>query len=162
MKKTHIILSFILILTLTTSLISAGLCLGRDKYYHDCDDNRYFDDRDYDDEYYYHGTYYPVRDYYYRNYYRPRYRTSRIENYYKDVEEYTRTTEYRHKDRYGYENIKTIILEKTEIESDYEIPYYASRYNRGNWYNEKDREEDEDKIIIRPVPWHYSVYKNYY
>ena len=165
MKK--LILSFLLILTLTISFVSAGLCRGNDGYYHDCDDSRYFEA--YDDEYYYNGRYYPSRAYYYRDYYKPRYRrsSSKIEQYYKDVEEYTRTIEYRYKDRYGYENIKTSILEKTEIESDYEIPYYVSGRRSRNymdnryWYESEDNEEDE-QIIIKSIPWHYSQYKGSY
>lgn len=153
-----IILSALLILTLTTTLISAGLCRGNDGYYHDCDDSRYFED--YDEEYYYNGRYYPSRAYYYRDYYRPRYRmsSSKIENYYKDIEEYTRTTEYKHKDRYGYESVKTTILERTEIESDYEFPIY-NYYPYRNYGYEDDR---GDKIIINSIPWHYSEYKEYY
>ena len=157
------ILSFLLILALTISFVSAGLCRGNDGYYHDCDDSRYFED--YDDEYYYNGRYYPSRAYYYRDYYKPRYRrfSSKIEQYYNDVEEYTRTIEYKYKDRYGYENIKTSISEKTEIESDYEIPYYVfgrSRNHRDDmyWYES----EDEEEVIINSIPWHYSSYKEYY
>ena len=118
-----LILCFAVLIFLSMSFVSAGLCLGNDRYYHDCDDSRYFDD--YDDEYYYHGKYYPTRAYYYREYYRPRYRksSSKIKSYYKDVEEYTRTIESRYEDRYGYENVKVIISERTEIERDYEWPY---------------------------------------
>jgi len=155
-----LILSFLLILILGISFVSAGLCRGNDGYYHDCDDLRYFED--YDDEYYYNRRYYPSRAYYYRDYYRPRYRrsSSKIEQYYNDVEEYTRTTEYKYKDRYGYENIKTSISEKTEIESDYEIPYY--RYSPYRNYRYEDDENKEDKIIIKSIPWHYSEYKKYH
>ncbi len=155
-----LILSFFLILGLTISFVSAGLCRGNDGYFHDCDDLRYFDR--YDDDYYYNGRYYPSRAYYYRDYYRPKYRgfNSRIENYYKNIEEYTRTTEYKHKDRYGHESVKTTISERTEIESDYEMPIYRfSPY--GNYRYEND-ENKEDKIIINSIPWHYSKYKRYY
>lgn len=156
------ILSFLLILTLSISFVSAGLCRGNDGYYHDCDDSRYFED--YDDEYYYNGRYYPSRAYYYRDYYRPRYRrsSSKIEQYYNDVEEYTRTTEYKYKDRYGYENIKTSISEKTEIESNYEIPYYVSGRIRDNRLYDTGYYEEDEQIIIRSIPWHYSEYNRYY
>ncbi len=158
MNKT-LILSFLLILTLT-SFVSAGLCRGDDGYFHDCDDLRYFDR--YDDEYYYHGRYYPSRAYYYRDYYRPRYRrhSSKIKTYYNDVEEYTRITEYDYEDRYGYENIKTTILEKTEIESDYEMPIY--RYFPYRNYRYEGDYKDDEKGAKNYIPWHYSQYKRHY
>lgn len=153
MKK--LILSILLILTLTTTLISAGLCRGDDGYYHDCDDSRYFED--YDDEYYYNGRYYPSRAYYYRDYYKPRY-SNKFENYYKDVEEYSRNIEYKYKNRYGSQTLKYTIDEKTEIESDYGIPIY-----RFSPYKNRYHEDDEDeKEIINFIPWHYSEYKKYY
>ncbi len=168
MKK--LIFSFLLIFFLSISFISAGLCRGYDGYYHDCDDSKYFNNyRNYDDGYYYHGKYYPVRDYYYRDYYdynprTSRYRRSKEREYYNDVEEYSRVIEYDYENRYGYENIKTTIFEKTEIESDYEIPYYVSgRYRDYGGRRYRDYEEDENnEVIIRPLPWHYSLYKEYY
>ena len=166
-----IILSFLLVSVLTISFISAGLCRGNDGYYHDCDDNRYFED--YGDEYYYNGRYYPSRAYYYRDYYNGRdRRSSQIEDYYNDIEEYTRTIEYRHKDRYGYENIKTTILEKTEIESDYEMPiyrfspyrdrYYDDRYNEDKYGDRYEDDYEDEKEIRNYIPWHYSEYKKGY
>ncbi len=124
-------LSFLLVLVLSIGFISAGLCFGSDGYYHDCDDDRYFDDseNDYDNEYYYHGKYYPTRDYYYREYYRPKhnaYSKNYVRDYYKETTEYKHTIESLHEDRYGYESVKVTISEKTEVERDYKWPY--------NWY----------------------------
>jgi len=128
MKKSYLILISLLTLILSVSFISASLCLGDDRYYHDCDDDRYFDDRDndYEDKYYYHGNYYPTRDYYYRDYYKPRddrYSKNYVRDYYKETTEYTHTVESLHEDRYGYESVKITVSEKTEIERNYRWPY---------------------------------------
>ena len=158
-----------LVLVFSLNLVSAsGLCLGNDGYYHDCDDNRYFDyNKDYDHSYYYHGNYYPTRDYYYREYYRPSCCGSRCNKNdgltYKDIEEYKRTIEYNYEDRGVSENIKYTINEKTEINSHYDIPYLINRgyydnknidntNNKGNWY---DLLYDAD-----PVPYSSYWYQN--
>lgn len=125
------LISMVLIFNL--NLVSAGLCLGNDNYYHDCDDDRYFDKPSYETRYYYHGNYYPARDYYYRDYYRPNCCSSGCKKddglTYKDNEEYKRTTEYRYEDRGISEKIKKTITEKTEIELNYDIPYVYSYLN---------------------------------
>lgn len=95
-KKIILVFGILLAFIFMTNLVSAALCLGEDRYYHDCDDARYFDDKNnnYADEYYYHGNYYPARDYYYREYYKPRCQSSKcytnyqVKDYYKETEEY--------------------------------------------------------------------------
>ncbi len=171
--KSKIILGIILLSLLSLNFISAsGLCLGADRYYHDCDDSRYFcrDDVHYDDYYTYHGRDYPSRDYYYRDYYKPRYKGRGYKKYYTetkydDVEEYKRTINYKYEDRYGSQKYKTTINEKTEIELDYNVPYYVVYddliYGKG--YRSDEYEKDyyqEDKI--RQIPWTYFQYKKYY
>ncbi|MDD5192157.1 MAG: hypothetical protein PHH54_06890 [Candidatus Nanoarchaeia archaeon] len=143
-----------LVLVLSLSLVSAsGLCLGNDGYYHDCDNNRYFDyNKNYAHEYCYHGECYPTRDYYYREYYRPSCCGSNCNKdeglTYKDTEEYKRTIEYNYEDRGVNENIKYTINEKKEINLNYDLPYLryhsnniiqnynkGSDTNTGNWYD---------------------------
>lgn len=144
MKKSIFILGIIsLFLILSLNLVSAsGLCRGNDGYYHDCDDDRYFDRPNYQTSYYYHGNYYPTRDYYYRSYYAPRCYSQRCNKddglTYKDTEEYKRTIEYKYEDRGISENIKYTINEKTDTNLHYDIPYLMNmRYyaNQNADYN---------------------------
>jgi len=140
-KKLIIGLVVLFVLVLSLSPVSAGLCLGNDGYYHDCGDNKYFEDRDYNGYYYYHGRYYPTRDYY-REYYRPR---GYKKNYcckderlsYKDTEDYTRIIVYDYEDRWINEKLKYTINEKTEYELDYDKPYYRSRYDSIKYMNDR-------------------------
>lgn len=141
-----------LVLVFSLNLVSAELCLGNDGYYHDCDNDKYFDKPSYETSYYYHGNYYPTRDYYYREYYRPSCCGSGCNKEegltYKDTEEYKRTIEYEYKDRGVSENIKYTINEKTEIELNYDlnkIPYFY------NYFNSKS----EDK----PKAWYSWMYE---
>jgi len=157
-----IIFALILVSILNLSFVSANLCRGRDGYYHDCDDDKFFEPPDYDNYYYYHGKYYPSRDYYYRNYYETGCASHcKTENYYKDTEEYNRVIEYKYKDKYGYENIKTSIITKTEIESDYKLPYNLIYYTN-KFIDEDKNEKKQDTPIISYVPYHYSLYKEFY
>ena len=138
-----ILISLVLIFSL--NLVSAELCLGNDGYYHDCDNDRYFDRPNYETSYYYHGNYYPTRDYYYREYYRPSCCGSKRNKddglTYKDTEEYKRTIEYNYEDRGVSENVKYTINEKTEINSHYDIPYVYTYLNSNSedkpkaWYS---------------------------
>lgn len=177
--KNKIIIGLILLSLFNISFVSAtGLCLGNDGYYHDCDNDRYFDRPNYETSYYYHGNYYPTRDYYYREYYRPGCCGSRCNKNdgltYKDTKEYKRTIEYNYEDRGVSENMKYTINEKTEIELNYDIPYlinmgyytnqntnynnnqnnnqrYNNNTNTGSWY---DLLYDAD-----PVPYSTSWYE---
>jgi len=169
-KKSILVLGALLTFILTINFVSAGLCKGYDGYYHDCDDDKWFYDNNYDDEYYRYGKYYPTRDYYYRDYYEPRYRTRRYdrETHYEDVEEYSRTIEYTYEDRYRNEKIRTVISQITEIELDYDEPYYDYRYqdrdrNYGRDYDRYyDRYGYENDNVVYSVPWHYSEYQKLY
>ena len=142
-----LIFSLIVLSLFSISFVSAGLCLGYDNYYHDCDDSRYYE-RDYDD-YYSHGKYYPSRNYYYDNYYKPSYRDNRygsrrsnrndIEIKYDDVEEYKKTVNYEYEDRYGIQKYKTTLNQKTEISFDYDLPYYLVYDN--SQYSNKGKDD---------------------
>ncbi len=166
-----ILISLVFILCLS-SVSATGLCLGNDNYYHDCDDDRYFDryDRNYDDYYYYHGNYYPTRDYYYREYYRPSCCGSRCDKddglTYKDAEEYTRTIEYNYEDRGISENIKYSINEKSEINLNYNIPYlinigyYNNMNNNQNNYNTNTGSWYDLLYDVEPVPYSSGWYAN--
>ena len=165
MKKLILTPAFFLMLFLGISMLSAtGLCKGNEGYYHDCDDDKYFKnmDKDYEAYYYYHGKYYPTRDDYYREYYQPKYNKNKYkeENYYKETTEYTQTIESRYKNKYGYENIKTTYSEKTKIESDYKIPSYV--YLPRIYLDNNKNKDKKEEIIIKPIPWHYSLWKKYY
>jgi len=180
-KKLILSLSILSVILLSINFISAsGLCLGNDKYYHDCDDSRYYDryDRGYDDYYSYHGRDYPTRDYYYQDYYRPKRYSKNYNKYsrrnditikYDDVEEYKKTINYEYEDRYGTQKYKTTLNQKTEIKLDYDVPYYVVyddlRYDNrnGNSYDYQYRDNNyEEKRYLNPIPWTYSQYKKYY
>tara|TARA_Y100000310_G_scaffold343302_1_gene450269 strand:- start:575 stop:1099 length:525 start_codon:yes stop_codon:yes gene_type:complete len=170
-----LIFGIIFLSLISLSFVSAGLCLGYDNYYHDCDDSRYYEyNRDYDDYYYKYGKEYPTRDYYYRDYYRPkrysrnydRYRRRNdIEIKYDDVEEYNRLVVYDYEDRYGSQKYKTTINTKTEINLDYDLPSYIiypkydGDYNKDRYDPKEDYKKDS---YVKPIPWHYSQYKQYY
>lgn len=160
-----------LVLVFSLNLVSASeLCRGNDGYYHDCDDDRYFDRPNYDTSYYYHGNYYPTRDYYYREYYSPNCCGSGCNKddglTYKDTEEYKRTIEYNYEDRGISENVKYTINEKTQINSHYDVPYLINmgyynninndqnnyNTNTGSWYNLL--------YDVEPVPYSSSWYTN--
>jgi len=155
MKK-KIILGLILLSLFGINFVSAsGLCLGDDRYYHNCDDSKYFDDSNYNN-YYSYGKYYPVRDYY-KEHYHSKYKKYNTQIKYDDVEEYKRTINYEYEDKYGSQKIKYVINEKTEIEMDYNLPYYILK--NLDYSDYKDKEDDSDAKLI---PWHYSQYQKYY
>ncbi|MDP3026625.1 MAG: hypothetical protein Q8N63_02875 [Nanoarchaeota archaeon] len=148
MKKLIFSLGILISLALIFSLnlVSAELCRGNDGYYHDCDNDRYFDRPNYETSYYYHGDYYPTRDYYYRGYYQQSCCGSRCRKddglTYKDAEEYKRTIEYNYEDRGISENIKYTINEKTDTNLHYDIPYLMSM----NYYaNQNANSEDKSR-----------------
>lgn len=170
-----ILISLVFILCL--NLVSAfDLCRGNDGYYHDCDDDRYFDKPNYETSYYYHGDYYPTRDYYYRGYYQSSCCGSKCDKEegltYKDTEEYKRTIEYNYEDRGVSENIKYSINEKTQINSHYDIPYIINMVNYNN--NKNNNQEDNSNTNtgswydflydVEPVPhtayWYESTSRN--
>ena len=157
MKKLIFSLGILISLALIFSLnlVSAELCLGNDGYYHDCDNDRYFDKPRYETSYYYHGNYYPTRDYYYRGYYQQSCCGSRCRKdeglTYKDTEEYKRTIEYNYEDRGVSENIKYTINEKTDINSHYDIPYVYAYLNS----NSGENSNSENK----PKAWYSWMYE---
>ena len=123
-KKTGFLLLFLLITILGISFISANLCKGSNGYYQDCenyykDTERYYINIDkYEEDRYSGRNYY--KDY---NRYDALYRPSVPEVEYKEKTEYTQTIESKYKDRYGYENIKTTVSEKIEIDSKLKGPF---------------------------------------
>ena len=163
-----VLLSLVFIFSL--NYVSAGLCLGNDGYYHNCDDDQYFDRPNYQTSYYYHGNYYPTRDDYYREYYRPKYSSSNCNDdeglTYADTEEYKRTIEYNYEDRGVSENIKYTINEKTEINSRYDIPYlinigyYNNQNNNLGNSNTNTGSWTDFLYNAKPVPYSSGWYTN--
>jgi len=130
MNKRLIISSIVIILSL--NLVVAGLCKGSDGYYHDCEDLRYKDYYEYDDKWI--DNYDSPK----RTYYSGGGRFEKIKDktdYYKDVEEYKRTTESKYEDEYGFEKIKTTIHETVEIEREERIPQYRFEPSRNTRYS---------------------------
>jgi len=165
--ENKIIICLILLSLFNIGFISASrLCIGNDGYYHDCDDNRYFNsyDRNYDNYYYYRGDYYPTRDYYYREYYRPRSCGSRCNKEdgltYKDTEEYKRTIEYNYEDRGISENIKYSINEKTQTNLHYDNSYlrYYSNYNNMNNNQNSNNRGYNDNYNTNTGYWYNLLY----
>ena len=121
--------SLILLVILSTSFVSAGLCKGSDGYYHPCDD---FSD----------------------SYYRNNFHTNYMTEYSKESSSSSYESEYYKENRWGYEKENTYSYEKSNYEKyetkrDYSSPktyprtaynrYVNSRYDYGNKYENSDK-----------------------
>ena len=131
MKKRALTLfvSLILLVILSTSFVSAGLCKGSDGYYHDCDD---FSD----------------------NYYRNNFHTNYITEYSKESSSSSYESEYVKEDKWGYEKENTYSYEesnyeKYETKRDYSNPKKSKTYFRDKYTNSRydygDKYENSDK-----------------
>ena len=165
-KKLKLVFGFLLVFVLSLSFVSAGLCKVIDGYYHDCDDLRY---SRYSRE---HGYYDGYRDY--------------DSHHYKDYKDRTDYYDYRDKRDDYYRDKRGEWCDSAWKKNydwrckDYKDDYYKSRY----YYDKQDYQdkeeyiisikskyekehdyrswEEEDEHYVKPVPWHYSLYKKYW